>query len=83
MSRLRNSLIGSEEAIRTPTPEVRQVKYGMARSTGNELEFEFSENGVCDSWVIVKYEDVSKYTTLSPVRCQHDGKFYPFFEFTF
>ncbi len=82
MSRLRNSLAGVENSLESTPPAAATVKYGMAR-TLTDSEFHFSENGKCNTWEIVQYAQVKKFTTLSPVRCEHDGKFYPFYEFVF
>lgn len=82
-TRLRNTLMGAEIAITAATTQ-SNIEYGMARTIpGDDLNFMFSKNGLCDNWVTKSYNDVKSYQTLEPVRCLIDHQFYPYYKFEF
>ncbi len=82
-TRLRNALMGEEMAIGISAPQTNIV-YGMAQTIpGDNFNFMFSPNGLCDNWVVKRYSDVKSYQTLEAVRCLLDNQFYPYYKFEF
>lgn len=76
-------MMGTEMAL-TAGVITTNVEYGMARTIpGDNVNFMFSQNGLCDNWVMKKYDDVKLYQTLEPIRCQRDNQFYPYYKFEF